>query len=163
MHLRKIRRSSYSKSSRHCTVIQSSQCAERALSLLLGISTNAFFRLGGAPDRLALWVHSERSSDCSLKGSGYSYGSTTYSDEKYRFYRSKLMLPVHLRGSYCAEFFSVPMGMKLFQHGRRWHPRRERCDSSKKRKSVQHLLKTARTNQSFPLFHKSSFLAFRVK
>ena len=52
-------------------------------------------------------IHSERSSDCSLKGNGYSYGSTTYSDEKYRFYRSKLALPIHLRSSYCAEFFSV--------------------------------------------------------
>ena len=96
-----------SKSSSHCTVTQSSQCAERALSLLLGCSANAFLRLGGASDRLALRVHSERSSDCSLKGSGYSYGSTTYSDEKYRVYRSKLALPVHLRGSYCAQFFSV--------------------------------------------------------
>ena len=96
-----------SKSSSHCTVTQSSQCAERALSLLLGSSANAFLRLGGAPHRLALRVHSERSSDCSLKGSGYSYGSTTYSDEKYRVYRSKLALPVYLRGSYCAQFFSM--------------------------------------------------------
>ena len=95
------------KSRGHCTVTQSSQCAKRALSLLLGSSANAFLRLGSASYRSALRVHSERSSDYSLKGSGYSYGSTTYSYEKYRFYRSKLALPVHLRGSYCTELFSV--------------------------------------------------------